>query len=156
MNTLKLGKPGLERQLSGKRDVKGVVDVRLVLPAIHPALDRACHVVSGMHPGEVDVRDRAPKRHPTRVLFRTECEKPCLARLHRDSVAQMRMRLDSAGHYQLASCVDHLGGLDTLILEADKRDLSVLDADTPPAGPLRHHDVATANREIEHDALPTT
>ncbi len=108
-----------------------------------------------MHPSEVDVRGRAPKRHPTRVLFRTECEKPRLARLHRDSVAQMRMRLDSAGHYQLASRVDHLGGLDRLVLEADKRDLSVLDANIPPAGPMRHHDVATPNREIEHAALFT-
>jgi hypothetical protein len=147
---------GLERQLSGKRDVKGVVYVRLVLPAIHPALDRACHVVFGMNPGEVDVRGRAAKRHPARVLFRTECKKPRFARLHRDSVAQMRMRLDSAGHYQLASRVDHLGGLDRLVLEADKRYLSVLDANTPPAGPMRHHDIATANREIEHDALSTT
>ena len=88
--------------------------MRLILPAIHPTLNRACHIVSGMHPGEVDVRGRAPKRHPARVLFRTECEKPRLARLHRDSVAQVRMWLDSAGHYQLASRVDHLGGLDSL------------------------------------------
>jgi hypothetical protein len=63
------------------------------------------------------------------------------------------MRLDSAGHYQLASRVDHLGGLDSLVLKADKCDLSVLDADVPPAGTMRHHDVATTNREIEHDAL---
>src|SRR6266478_9479244 len=109
-----------------------------------------------MNPGEVNMRGRAPKRHPARVLFRTECKKPRFARLHRDSVAQVRMRLDSAGHYQLASRIDHLGGLDSFVFEADKRDLSVLDADTPPAGPLRHHDVATPNREIEHDAFFTT
>ncbi len=60
------------------------------------------------------------------------------------------MRLDAAGHDDLAGGVDHAPRLEPKLGQAEGDDALPLDGHVPPADALRRHDVASANQQIQH------
>ena len=139
-----------KRQRAADRDVKRIVNVRVAFPSLETPLDRALHVGLRMHPREIDMRGGPAEGHPASVFFGAERVEPRLG-AHREAIAEMGVRLDSAGHGDFAGGVDRAGGLDTLVGERDERDFFSNDADVPFAGAAGRHDLCATNDQVEHD-----
>src|SRR5262249_18140971 len=109
---------------------------------VHPGLNKA----------EIEMRGGSSIRHAAGVFFRAE---GTLAGFGVGEIVdvEMRMRLDAAGHDNLAGRVNRPPGFWGLLVSADKHNLSSLYADTPVAHPMGRNHLSATDYQVQHVQL---
>src|SRR5262245_36189548 len=103
-------------------DMEGIVDERVALPSCGALLDCPRDVHARLDEAKIQVSRRCAMSHAASVVFRSE---RALTGIGVGEVVDVEvcMRLDSAGHHDLAGRVDRAARLGCLIFRADEHDL---------------------------------
>ena len=143
------------RRLAAEHQVVGPVAAALGRELLVARLDPLLHAAVGRRVGEIDQRGgAAPQRRHADPVGPLRVERLAVRRHER--VRHVHVRIDAAGHDDLARRVDDARRIRVgqRAGRRDRGDRLALDGDIAPRHALRRHHVAAANDQVEHGRLP--